>query len=120
MSDNTIEKELNYSAEETVGLISDKWSIEVLRALRSGQNRHGLLGRAIPEITKKMLTQTLRKLERNGIVERVDYQENPPRVEYHITAIGETLIERLTMMCEWSKTYLEEVEKAREDYDSKV
>lgn len=105
------------TAKDAVELISDKWSIEVLHGLRGGANRYGELQRAIPKITKKMLTQTLRKLERNGIVERIDYEENPPRVEYFITSIGDTLIQQLTMICKWSKQNFDEVQQARESYD---
>jgi len=104
--------------EDVIALVSDKWVVEILRALRAGQNRHGAMQRYIPEITKKMLTQTLRRMERNGIITRVDYQESPPRVEYFITPIGDGLITRLTMMCEWSKANFEAVEQSRNDYDA--
>ena len=107
-----------HNAGEVVAIVSDKWVIEVLHALRDGHNRYGRMQRAIPEVTKKMLTQTLRKLERNGIIIRVDYQENPPRVEYSITPAGNELIHNLTLMCQWSKAYFEDVQQARETYDT--
>mgnify|MGYP002396239684 CR=1 FL=1 len=107
-----------YSAANVVDLVSDKWVIDVLHALRDGDNRYGMMQRAIPAISRKMLTQTLRKLERNGIINRIDFNENPPRVEYSITPAGDALIQRLTQMCEWSKAYFEDVERAREDYDA--
>jgi DNA-binding HxlR family transcriptional regulator len=106
------------SSADVIALVSDKWVIEVLHGLRAGQNRYGLLQRHIPAITKKMLTQTLRKLERNGIIERIDYQENPPRVEYTITPAGDSLIQRLTQMCEWSKAFFADVERSRAVYDA--
>mgnify|MGYP005838253363 CR=1 FL=1 len=102
---------------DAVALVADKWVIEVLHAVRGGSNRYGRMQRAIPGITRKMLTQTLRKLERNGILARTDYEENPPRVEYAITPAGEALIGRLTQMCEWSKAYFAQVEQARAAYD---
>ena len=117
MSDIPAEEQHTHTAADVVGLVSDKWVVEVLHALRAGDNRYGMMQRAIPEISRKMLTQTLRKLERNGIVDRIDYEENPPRVEYEITEAGDALIKRLTMMCEWSKTYFEDVERARAAYD---
>ena len=107
-----------HSAADVVALVSDKWVIEVLHALRAGHNRYGMMQRAIPQITKKMLTQTLRKLDRNGIIERVDYNESPPRVEYFVTPAGNALIAQLTQMCEWSKAYFAEVEYARKRYDA--
>jgi DNA-binding HxlR family transcriptional regulator len=118
MTDAAQTKHQEHSAADAVALVADKWVIEVLHALRDGQNRYGMMQRAIPKITKKMLTQTLRKLERNGIIERVDCDENPPRVEYFITPAGDALIVRLTQMCEWSKSYFAEVERAREQYDA--
>lgn len=119
MSD-TIQTDIHegHSATDVVALVADKWVIEVLHALRAGQNRYGMMQRAIPDITKKMLTQTLRKLERNGIIDRIDYEENPPRVEYHITPAGDALIAHLTQMCEWSKAYFAEVERSRQRYDA--
>jgi DNA-binding HxlR family transcriptional regulator len=107
-----------HSAADVVALVADKWVIEVLHALRDGQNRYGMMQRAIPQITRKMLTQTLRKLERNGIIRRVDYDVTPPRVEYFITSAGDALIARLTQMCEWSKAYFADVERSRERYDA--
>lgn len=106
-----------HSAANTLELVSDKWVVDVLHAMRDGNNRYGQMQRAIPDITKKMLTQTLRKMERNGILERIDYEENPPRVEYYITKLGESLIIHLTQMCEWSKNYFADVQKARTTYD---
>jgi DNA-binding HxlR family transcriptional regulator len=111
---------VQYSAADAVSLVANKWVIEVLHAVRGGQNRYGMLQRAIPEVTKKMLTQTLRMLERNGILQRVDYEENPPRVEYYITPAGNALIEQLTQMCKWSKQHFEDVEQARAQYDMEL
>lgn len=118
MNDTPQTEHQGHSAADVVALVADKWVIEVLHALRAGQNRYGMMQRAIPAITKKMLTQTLRKLERNGVIGRVDYDENPPRVEYFITPAGDVLFARLTQMCEWSKAYFAEVERAREQYDA--
>jgi DNA-binding HxlR family transcriptional regulator len=106
------------SAASAIAMLSDKWVIEVLHALRDGQNRYGAMQRAIPDITKKMLTQTLRRLERNGLINRTDYEEVPPRVEYSVTPAGDALILQLTQMCEWSKAYFEDVERARSTYDA--
>jgi DNA-binding HxlR family transcriptional regulator len=106
------------NAADVVALVADKWVIEVLHALRGGDTRYGQMQRRIPTITKKMLTQTLRKLERNGIVTRQDFGEVPPRVEYTLTPAGHALIVRLTQMCEWSKAYFADVMQARAAYDA--
>lgn len=106
------------TAKDAIALISDKWSIEVLHGIGDGANRYGELKRHIPDITKKMLTQTLRKLERNGIIKRIEYDENPLRVEYFITPVGQTLVQQLTLICTWSRQNFEKVEEAREIYDT--
>ncbi len=106
------------TAADAVALVADKWVIEVLHAVRAGHNRYGVMQRAIPTITKKMLTQTLRKLERSGILVRESYAENPPRVEYFITPAGVALIQHLTQICEWSKVYFNDVQRSRVEYDA--
>jgi DNA-binding HxlR family transcriptional regulator len=112
------ELEHRHSAAEVIALVADKWVVAVLHALRAGHNRFGLMQRAMPAITKKMLTQTLRKLERNGILRRVADRDQAPRVEYFLTPAGEALVARLTQMCEWSKDHFAEVERARAQYDA--
>ncbi|MEL6270754.1 MAG: helix-turn-helix domain-containing protein [Chloroflexota bacterium] len=106
------------NSDDVIALVSDKWVGQVLRSLRLGNTRYGQLRRTIPGITRKMLTQTLRKLERNGFVLRTDFEESPPRVEYSITPLGESLIEHLTTLCQWSKQFYADVEAAQKDYDA--
>ena len=65
-----------------------------------------------------MLTQTLRNLERNGLVKRQVFPVVPPRVEYSLTALGETLVEPLCLLADWTNTYIEEVKLARDRYDT--
>lgn len=110
--------EQHYQSTEVIALVSDKWAIAVLHAVRAGHHRYGQLHREIEAISKKMLTQTLRKLERDGIISRIDYAEQPPRVEYYITDLGASLVTQLTAMCQWSKRHLEQVALARDQYDS--
>ena len=112
------DKQTSTTSADVLALVSDKWVVDVLHAIRADLNRYSLMQRHIPEISRKMLTQTLRKLERNGIIQRVDYDEQPPRVEYFITSLGESLISHLTGLCQWSKSRFEEVEQAREQYDN--
>lgn len=99
-------------------IIADKWATPVLRAISEGQNRFGVLQRTVPGISKKMLTQTLRKLERNGIIERIDFEETPPRVEYYVTPLGGSLREHLSDLCQWGNQNGEEVSQARVEYDA--
>jgi DNA-binding HxlR family transcriptional regulator len=94
--------------------ISGKWSPLVVMALKDGgKKRHGELRRGLEGISQKMLIQTLRDLERNGLVERKVYPVVPPKVEYSLTPLGRSLQPFLEAICQWSERHLEEVERAR-------
>ncbi|GLW11722.1 HxlR family transcriptional regulator [Microtetraspora sp. NBRC 13810] len=90
-------------ARLAVEVIADKWSVVVLYALSRGPRRHGELVELIGGISKKMLTQTLRRLQRYGLVGREAYAEVPPRVEYSLTDLGTTLIEPIAMLTRWAE-----------------
>jgi len=83
-------------------LVADKWSILVLSAVRHGAHRNGELLRRIGGISQKALTRTLRDLEANGLVQRTDHHEVPPRVEYALTSTGESLFPLLGALCDWA------------------
>ncbi len=100
-------------------LIADQWTMLVVVALQQGTKRFSQLHAHIEGISKKMLTQTLRALERNGLVKRVIYPVIPPMVEYSLTPLGQTLIEPIWALRDWSEQYIEEVERARAEYDQK-
>lgn len=93
--------DLNCPSRDLLDLIGDKWSILILCCLRQGPVRTGMLMRAVGGISQKMLTQTLRALERNGMVERVSHPEVPPRVEYRLTPLGQSLSELARTMEQW-------------------
>ena len=101
-------------------LIADKWTVLVIYAFTRGTRRYKELQREIGGISQKMLTKTLRSLERDGLVARDVYPVVPPRVEYSLTPLGETLIEVITALCNWAREHIDEVEEAREHYDSKL
>ncbi|WP_240973037.1 winged helix-turn-helix transcriptional regulator [Nonomuraea composti] len=86
-----------------VELIADKWTVVVLYGLSKGPVRHGELVELIGGISRKVLTQTLRRLESHGLVRRHAYAEVPPRVEYELTPLGATLIEPIHVLTEWAK-----------------
>ena len=98
-------------------LIADKWTALVVHLLSGGTKRYGELQRDVGGISQKMLTQTLRKLERDGLVTRHVYPEVPPRTEYELTKLGHTLIEPLGALCEWAGAHLSELDQARKRYD---
>ena len=100
--------------------IGDRWTVLVVGTLADGPLRFGELARRIDGISQKMLTQTLRGLERDGLVERTLYPQVPPRVEYELTAAGHTLREPLKALEEWAATHMAAVMAARSDYDQAV
>jgi DNA-binding HxlR family transcriptional regulator len=95
-----------------VSLLADKWTIPVVHALARGTKRTGELRREVAGVSQKMLTQTLRSLEEHGLVERTVYPVVPPRVEYRLTAMGESLNEPLARLCEWTVQHGRALERA--------
>ncbi|MGW7533791.1 winged helix-turn-helix transcriptional regulator [Amycolatopsis sp. NPDC054798] len=91
-------------ARLAVELIADKWTVVVLAGLSRGPVRHGDLVELIGGISRKVLTQTLRRLEAHGLVRRQAYAEAPPRVEYELTPLGATLTEPIQTLTEWART----------------
>ncbi len=100
-------------------LIADKWAVLIVYALSRGIMRHNQRHREIEGISQKMPTKTLRRLERDGVIGREVYPVVPPRVEYSLTPLGETLISILAELCAWAEEHIEEVEAARRDYDAR-
>ena len=110
----------NCHAHEVLTRIGDKWSVHVIHMLgHAGTLRFNELRRGIEGISQRMLTVTLRGLERDGLVERAVYAEVPPRVEYSLTALGKTLRESVRLLVKWSSTHLTEVDAARARYDAR-
>ena len=93
--------------------IADKWTALVIQILSGGTMRYAALQREIGGISQKMLTQTLRSLERDGLVQRVVHPVVPPKVEYSLTKLGRTLIEPLQGLCRWSEKHLGELQANR-------
>jgi DNA-binding HxlR family transcriptional regulator len=93
--------------------IADKWTALVIQILAGGTMRYAELQRAIGGISQKMLTQTLRSLERDGLVQRTVHPVVPPKVEYSLTRLGRTLIEPLHALCRWSEKHLAELQANR-------
>src|SRR6266568_1301698 len=97
--------------------IGDKWAIYVVDRLGAGPRRFSELLRGIDGITARMLTVTLRGLERDGIVTRTVHAAVPPRVDYALTLLGHTLREAIGQLVGWADEHLGEIEAARSDYD---
>ena len=101
-------------------IVADKWTSLLIVALVPGTKRFQQLKREIGGITQKMLTQTLRSLERNGLLERRAYATVPPRVEYTLTRLGHTLSETLEALQDWSVAHVEEIQRARKLMDARL
>jgi DNA-binding HxlR family transcriptional regulator len=103
----------NCESRQALDRIADKWTCLIVYALLDGPRRHGELRRAIGGISQKMLTQTLRSLEGDGLVRRTVIATIPPHVEYALTPLGETLGAPLEAICRWAMDHLAEVQAAR-------
>jgi DNA-binding HxlR family transcriptional regulator len=97
-------------------VITNKWVCLVVGALRPGAVRFGVLRRQLDGITQKMLTQTLRELERNGLVHRAVYPSIPPRVEYSLTELGQSVGGLMDAIRVWSETHMDDIQQARKRY----
>ena len=97
--------------------IGDKWSMLLVMTLASGPKRFNELHRQVPDISQKMLTQTLRDLQRDGLVSRKVFDTQPPSVEYRLTETGESLIVPLGLLIEWADENFSTIDAARIAYD---
>lgn len=95
-------------------VLTNKWTLLVISSLRGKAHRFGELSRRIEGITPKMLTQTLKILERDGLVQRTMYPVIPPRVDYELTPLGGELVELLDAIRFWSERHVPDILKARE------
>jgi DNA-binding HxlR family transcriptional regulator len=105
---------------DSVCLLSSKWSVDLLLALGDGTRRYHELLEDLEPISEKVLTQTLRAMERDGLVARRVHAEVPPRVEYALTPLGATLAPPLKALGSWSVTHGKRVEEARERFDERA
>jgi|TARA_B100000315_G_scaffold260478_1_gene322229 DNA-binding HxlR family transcriptional regulator len=106
-------------AQKVIGHLSNKWNVLIIRRLSRKTMRYSELRRDIGDISQKMLTQTLRHLERVGLVERTVYPVVPPKVEYSLTELGWTLVEPINVLCDWAIENINHVEDAIEEYDAR-
>jgi DNA-binding HxlR family transcriptional regulator len=104
---------------ETFDRVGDKWSLLVITILAEGPQRFTALKLGANGISQRMLTLTVRKLERDGLVERTVFPEVPPRVEYALTALGETLIGPVRSLADWAVSHNEAITGHQREYDSR-
>jgi DNA-binding HxlR family transcriptional regulator len=106
------------SARDALGLIASKWAMLILPALADGPMRNAQLLRKIGGISQKVLTQTLRDLERNGLIVRKDMQTRPRHVEYQLSRLGVSLSRTLTILDRWAERNFPQLDAARARYDA--
>jgi DNA-binding HxlR family transcriptional regulator len=110
----------NCHAREMLVRIGDKWSVYVIHVLGDGGSlRFNELRSRVDGISQRMLTVTLRGMERDGLLRRTVYAEVPPRVEYALTPLGGTLRQLVRGLVQWSEAHLKEVDSARAAYDAR-
>ena len=100
--------------------IADKWSLLVICVLADGTQRFSELKREIDGISQRMLTLTLRQLEREGLVTRTVFPVVPPRVDYELTELGSTLLDTIQALVAWAGKHGNEIKKARAAYDARA
>jgi len=105
---------------ELIGRVADKWTMLILEVLEEhGELRFTRIGEFVPGISQKMLTQTLRQMERDGLVIRTVHAVVPPKVEYRLSPIGNSLSEAFCGVWTWAAKYLSEIEAARTAFDKR-
>ena len=107
------------AVREVLHRVGDKWSVQIVALLGDGPLRFSELKRSIEGISQRMLTLTLRGLERDGLVTRTVFPEIPPRVDYELTRLGNTLLDPISALAEWAAEYRTSIQEAREKFDSR-
>jgi len=104
---------------ETLGRIADKWTLVIVDELDGETLRFSDLQRRVGGVSQKMLTQTLREMEKDGLVERKVYAQVPPRVEYRLTTMGRELGEAVCSVWRWAKKHHAHVERSRQVFEAR-
>lgn len=100
-------------SRQVLNMLADKWTALVICSLDEGTKRHNEIKKQIGGISQKMLTQTLKKLEKDGLVLRKTYPVIPPKVEYCLTPLGKSLLGPMNTVCNWVEKSLPEIKKSR-------
>jgi DNA-binding HxlR family transcriptional regulator len=116
---DSVDPRIEQLVDDLIGRVADKWTMLVLEALEQhGTLRFTQVGRMVPGISQKMLTQTLRQMERDGLVTRKVYPVIPPKVEYGLTDMGRSLSAAFCGVWIWAEAHAERIEAARDAFDT--
>lgn len=110
----------NCPVRDVMDHISGKWCILMMLELIDGPQRFGELRRRVPDISQRMLTQTLRDLQRDGYVSRTVYPTQPPSVEYQLTELGHSFMKPLVALVDWAAKNHDRIRRSREDFDNQA
>lgn len=102
---------------EALDLITDKWSLYIISNLGGGPRRFNELKRVVSGVTQRMLTVSLRRLERDGVIIRTVHELMPPRVSYRLTPLGSSLLQAAAPLIAWSSSHISDIADARASYD---
>jgi len=116
MADKITVYDDEYPARRLLDLVGDKWTPIVLYILGEGTKRYGEMQRHLPDVSRKMLTQTLRELEAGGLLTRRVYAEVPPKVEYDLTPLGRVFLKPVTELCRWAKAHPDDLEAVQRNH----
>jgi DNA-binding HxlR family transcriptional regulator len=111
--------ELTCRVRDVLNRVGDKWSLTVIHQLAWGPKRFTELLRDVHGVSQRMLTVTLRGLERDGLLSRTVYPTVPPRVDYQLTELGRTLLDTVCQLMAWTLDHLDDIEQARERYNAR-
>lgn len=111
---------LNCPTQQILDVVANKWTVIVMYCLAYGPRRYSEIQRRIEGISQKVLTQTLRRLERHGLVKRRVLSVQPTTVEYSLSELGEGLLDPLFAIANWSRQYFPNIVEARNQYDQKL
>ncbi|MGS2811291.1 winged helix-turn-helix transcriptional regulator [Nocardia sp. MW-W600-9] len=117
--DTTDEIRIGTAHRDLLDQVLDKWSLSVLNELCERPCRFNELRRAIPAVTQKSLTATLRRLERNGVIAREVIATRPVAIEYRITPLGKTLRRPVDALLAWAAEHMPAIDRARDTYDAR-
>jgi DNA-binding HxlR family transcriptional regulator len=112
-------KETCPAVREVLNRVGDKWSVQIVALLGDGPMRFSELRRSIEGISQRMLTLTVRGLERDGLITRTVFPEIPPRVEYELTRLGQTLLDPISALADWAEQYRTAIQEARVSFDDR-
>jgi len=118
MNQNSLKRTEKFYFKILIELIGSKWTIPTIFVLQHSSKRYSQIHKLVPETTQKVLTATLRKLQRNGIIFRTVHPTSPPQVEYQLSPMGIELLDTIKNMTQWAENNHQKIKRAQKAYDN--